>query len=84
MHTEASTVENYAVGDLVSVVHSRKGSFTMRITNMHDPEWISGIIEAGRANAILHYNVVNAGESITIRRSFAEITKIEDPGITDA
>lgn len=54
------------IGGVYDVRHSRKGSFTMRVTDISG-EWLSGVIVKGTAKAIMSYNTREAGESITVR-----------------
>lgn len=56
------------VGKIYEVVHSRKGRFYVRIKNADaDDEWATCEIVHGTAEAILDYNVREAGEEVTIR-----------------
>ena len=56
------------------VNHSRKGTFTLKITNIDDT-WITGTIVEGKTRAIMSYNEKEIGEKITIRKSFCNFTK---------
>lgn len=54
------------VGKEYEVRNERKGTFTMRITQL-DGEWITGTITHGVAKAVMRYNVRDEGESVTVR-----------------
>lgn len=54
------------IGAEYEVRHSRKGTFAMRVDKVNG-EWISGVIVSGVANALMSYNVKEAGEAITVR-----------------
>lgn len=62
---------SFEVGKTYRIRHSRKGQFVFRVTGMND-EWVSGEIVSGVAKAMLDYNVREAGEDITVRRSFIQ------------
>lgn len=64
-------VEN---GKAYNVHHSRKGKFVLMVSSQCE-EWISGTIVSGTARAMMDYNinfdvVIEAGEEITVRKSF--------------
>lgn len=59
----------YQVGATYLISHTRKGRFFMRVTGQCD-EWLSGVVVAGTAKAMLDYNVKEAGDELTIRKSF--------------
>ena len=61
--------QTYEQDHLYAIHHSRKGKFSIKITGQDD-EWLSGLIVAGKAKAMLAYNELEAGEDITIRKSF--------------
>ena len=54
------------IGKEYEVRHSRKGTFSIKVTALND-EWITGKITKGIAEAIMSYNVAYEGEEITIR-----------------
>jgi len=57
-----------AVDDVFEISHSRKGTFSFRITG-HDEEWVTGIVVDGVAQALGRDNVREEGEEVTVRRS---------------
>lgn len=59
-------VEN---GKTYNVHHSRKGKFVLLVSSQSE-EWISGTIVSGTARAMMDYNIKEAGEEITVRKSF--------------
>ena len=54
------------------------GKFVMRVDRVDD-EWVSGVVVAGKAKAMLKYNEVYEGEPITVRRSFCAWSPLEVP-----
>lgn len=74
----------YRRGEIWEVEHQRKGAFTICLSadyNTEEDEWISGVIVQGTAKAMLHYNVREVGESITMRGSFTVFVKrVSDTG----
>ncbi len=62
------------VGAIYLVVHSRKGSFQMRVTSV-DGEWVKGTITDGRAKAALVDNEADEGEEVTIRASLCKLSR---------
>lgn len=58
-------VEN---GKTYKVHHSRKGKFVLMVSSQCE-EWISGAIVSGTARAMMDYNIKEAGEEITVRKS---------------
>lgn len=62
----SAQVEN---GKTYNVHHSRKGKFVLCVSSQCE-EWISGTIVSGTARAMMDYNIKEAGEEITIRKSF--------------
>lgn len=68
------------IGREYEVRHQRKGTFQMRVTGLRG-EWIDGIVTAGKANAIMIYNIVLPGEPITIRDSFSYFIPLPKPVI---
>lgn len=69
--------KDLVIGSEYMVVHSRKGTFWIRVKSV-DGEWIRGEITKGIANAMLSYNVCRAGEEITIRDSMSQFYGCED------
>lgn len=67
--TLAPEAEGYAEGATYLISHTRKGRFFMRVTRQSD-EWLSGVVVAGTAKAMLDYNVKEAGDEVTLRKSF--------------
>lgn len=59
----------YQVGATYLISHTRKGRFFMRVTGQSD-ECLNGIVVAGTAKAMLDYNVKEAGDEVTLRKSF--------------
>ena len=59
-------VEN---GKTYNVHYSRKGKFALLVSSQCE-EWISGTIVSGTALAMMDYNIKEAGEEITVRKSF--------------
>ena len=61
------------VGKEYKVIHSRKGTFFMRVTRIvPDPEgWTYGVITEGMADAIMNYNRAGVGDDISVRNSLA-------------
>lgn len=57
-----------AVGDVLDVDHTRKGSLVLRVTKL-DKTWMTGTIVEGVARAMNPDNVREAGEEVTLRRS---------------
>lgn len=71
------------IGETYHVDHSRKGKFDMLVTaKSDDGEWVSGVVVKGRAKYISMENwMLNAGclgDAITLRRSFATFTPLEE------
>lgn len=64
------------IGKTYHVNSQRKGRFNMKITHQDDT-WATGIITKGKAKAILSYNEVEAGEEVTIRKSFSTFSEIK-------
>lgn len=67
------------VGRDYRVIHSRKGEFCVRITAASD-EWVTGAIISGTAGALMHYNVKEEGEEVTMRAThcvFVDLPKAE-------
>lgn len=69
-------IQEVLIGKTYHVSNSRKGNFVLRITAINEP-WITGVIVAGRANAMVSYNVAEEGESITIRSDFSRFQEIQ-------
>jgi hypothetical protein len=55
----------------------RKGTFMLRVTGQ-DNTWTYGVVAAGKASAMLDYNVKRAREDITCRTSFIR-SAVEQP-----
>lgn len=68
--------EQVLIGKTYFVKHSRKGEFVLRITAINEP-WITGVVVAGKANAILPYNVVEEGGSVTILRAHSQFKEVK-------
>ncbi len=62
---EVSTPE---VGKVYEVVHTRKGTFRVRMTYVR-PDWASGIIVEGVADAIIPDNIRYSGEEVAMHRA---------------
>ena len=65
------------VGKIYNVMHNRKGTFRLLITETSG-EWVCGQIVAGTAGAMLDCNVKEVGEMITVRESFCTFREITD------
>lgn len=67
------------VGKTYDVRHSRKGRFTMRVTDVRS-YWISGEIVAGRAHYLSQQNQGEGfvGDAITISSHFATFEEVQD------
>lgn len=61
------------VGKTYVVKSSRKGTFTATLTAVDDT-WATGVIVSGKAGAMLPENEREAGEEVTVRRSFCQFT----------
>jgi len=70
-------VDNIEVGKTYRVIHSRKGTFDMRIASFND-EWAEGVIVKGSAKAMMDYNEKETGENITVRISFCHFVEVKD------
>lgn len=68
-------VSDLKPGTIYEVKHSRKGLFVMRLDKISD-DWGSGVIVEGRASALLHYNVKEEGDPITVRLSFCRFREV--------
>ncbi|NJR75358.1 MAG: hypothetical protein HC773_20410 [Scytonema sp. CRU_2_7] len=55
------------IGVLYKIKHERKGKFNIRVSDI-DNEWVTGVVVDSMAGALLKYNEVYSGESITIRK----------------
>jgi hypothetical protein len=64
------------VGKTYRVTSSRKGTFVGILTRVGDT-WVDVLITNGKAKAMLDYNERDAGESVTVRRSFCTFTPVE-------
>lgn len=64
------------VGKKYKVFSSRKGKFTMQLTQQCDT-WASGIIIKGKAKAILPENEVEKGEEVTVRKELSSFTLVK-------
>ena len=64
------------VGQIYRVTSSRKGTFVGILTRF-DATWADVLITSGKAKAMLDYNERDAGESVTVRRSFCTFTPVE-------
>lgn len=62
---------SFEVGKIYHITHSRKGKIALQVTSQ-DETWVTGIITAGVANAILDYNVKIQGEEITLRKTHCD------------
>ena len=63
------------------VIHSRKGKFTMHVTDI-DGEWVSGFITGGRAKYLADNDRL-AGEEITIRQCLCAFKEVGGVEITE-
>jgi hypothetical protein len=72
-----ATTDDLHVGRTYRVASQRKGTFTARIDAVNG-EWVDLTIVSGRAKAMLHYNVREEGEAVTVRRSMASFEPIEE------
>lgn len=71
-----NTTEELQVGKLYRVNSRRKGEFVGIVTKADDT-WADVLITKGKAKAMLDYNERNAGELVTVRRSFCTFTQVE-------
>lgn len=55
---------------------SRKGVFSMRITSQNR-EFVTGIIVEGVAGAIMEYNILEEGESVTVRKDLCQFKLLD-------
>ncbi len=62
------------VGKTYLVNHSRKGTFTARMTRVDDT-WATGVITGGHAGAMLDYNDRDKGEEVTMRLTLCKFTE---------
>lgn len=62
----------FETGKIYKIKHSRKGVFSLRVTDQSDG-WLKGEIVQGTANAILDYNIKETGEDIIVRKSFCTV-----------
>ncbi len=62
------------IGKTYRIKSSRKGTFTGKIVALND-EWADVLITSGKAGAMLDYNEREAGEEVTVRRSFCTFTE---------
>jgi len=68
------------VGVEYEVRHSRKGTFTMLVTDTSDDTWVKGIITTGETRTIMSYNSRGPGEEQTVRRTFCYFIPLEKGG----
>lgn len=64
------------IGSTYKVNSSRKGKFTMVLTQV-DNTWATGLIESGKAGAILPENEREQGEEITVRIDLCTFEPVE-------
>jgi hypothetical protein len=69
------------IGSIYNITHCRKGSFTIKVTDMDntimkDAVWVTGLITEGRTTTMMEYNQKTVGEEQPMRISF--LTKIEE------
>ena len=62
-------------GEFLDMDTRRKGKFVMQVTRVDD-EWITGVIVAGEAKAMLDHNRRYEGEEVTCRRSLCHFYPI--------
>ena len=65
------------IGHEYKVNHSRKGGFSMRITEDSDI-WVTGVITDGVSRGIRDYNTREKGEEITVRKAFCGFELVEE------
>lgn len=71
--------ETIIVGNQYKVVHDRKGTFYMLVTNISQGgEWIHGIVKGGVARANLPYNEKSEGDNITVRAPLCSFVPLEE------
>jgi hypothetical protein len=63
------------IGATYRVNSSRKGIFTGVLKRVDDT-WADVLITDGKAQAMLDYNEREAGETVTVRRSFCTFTEV--------
>jgi len=56
--------------------HSRKGIFTMRMTDVSGDTWVTGEILNGATRTMLPENSKRKGEELTVRKSFCSFEEI--------
>lgn len=61
-------------GKIYWVNHQLKGRFAMYVESLNQ-DWVHGTIVKGKADALLPYNVVKTGETISVRREFCTFEK---------
>ena len=66
------------VGKTYKVVHSRKGTFFMRVTKVIPDQWTYGVIVEGMADAMMDYNRKYVGDEISVRHSLALFYVVEE------
>lgn len=68
------------IGKVYKVIHTRKGTFFMRVTEViPEPDgWTKGIITEGIADAIMNYNIKCIGDTINVRNSLALFYLVEE------
>jgi hypothetical protein len=65
------------VGKTYRVTSSRKGTFTGIVSRL-DETWADVLITKGKAGAMMDYNEREAGEPVTVRRSFCTFIEVAD------
>ena len=66
---------NLIEGQIYKVNHSRKGVFSLMVTNQ-DETWVTGLIVEGKASAMLEYNEREQFEDITIRKELCKFQAV--------
>lgn len=66
------------IGKDYKVIHSRKGTFEMRVTR-EDEEFVTGDIIGGVANSLCACNVAVIGDEVIVRRSFCTLVPLDKP-----
>ena len=68
-------MDKLTVGKTYNITHCRKGSFTIKVTELNG-EWATGLITEGHTTTMLSENAKFEGEKQPMRISF--LTKIEE------
>lgn len=70
-----TTTTAIEAGRTYRINSSRKGTFIGVVTSLDDT-WATVLITNGKAQAMMEYNEREAGEEVTVRRSFCAFTEV--------